>query len=50
MDHVITTAVAAVYVLILVLSRDLGSAAVFFITYVVMLYVATKGLFIFWPV
>ena len=42
MDHVITTAVAAVYVLILVLSRDLGSAAVFFITYVVMLYVATK--------
>lgn len=41
-DHVITTAIAAVYVLILVLSRDLGSAVVFFITYVVMLYVATK--------
>lgn len=41
-DHVITTAVAAAYVLILVLSRDLGSAAVFFVTYVVMLYVATK--------
>ena len=29
-------------VLVLVLSRDLGSAVVFFITYVVMLYVATK--------
>ena len=42
MDHVITTAVAAAYVLVLVLSRDLGSAVVFFITYVVMLYVATK--------
>ena len=41
-DHVITTAIAAFYVLILVLSRDLGSAVVFFITYVVMLYVATK--------
>lgn len=41
-DHVITTAVAAAYVLTLVLSRDLGSAVVFFITYVVMLYVATK--------
>ena len=42
LDHVITTAVAAAYVLVLVLSRDLGSAVVFFITYVVMLYVATK--------
>ena len=41
-DHVITTIVAAVHVLVLVLSRDLGSAVVFFITYVVMLYVATK--------
>ena len=41
-DHVITTALAAFHVLILVLSRDLGSALVFFITYVVMLYVATK--------
>ena len=35
LDHVITTAVAAAYVLVLVLSRDLGSAVVFFITYVV---------------
>ena len=38
----ITTAVAAAHVLILVLSRDLGSALVFFIAYIVMLYVATK--------
>ena len=41
-DHVITTAVAAAFVLVLVLSKDLGSAVIFFITYVVMLYVATK--------
>ena len=37
---------AAEDVLVLVLSRDLGSAVVFFITYVVMLYVATKSLYI----
>lgn len=37
-----TTVIAAAHVLILVLSKDLGSALVFFITYVVMLYVATK--------
>lgn len=42
-DHVITTIIAAVHVLILVFSRDLGSAVVFFVTYVVMLYVATKN-------
>ncbi|MCI7739460.1 MAG: FtsW/RodA/SpoVE family cell cycle protein [Lachnospiraceae bacterium] len=36
------TVVAAVHVLVLVLSRDLGSALVFFITYLVMVYVATK--------
>ena len=36
------TVVAAVNVLVLVLSRDLGSALVFFITYLVMVYVATK--------
>ena len=38
----ITTAVAAVHVLILVLSKDLGGALIFFMTYLVMLYVATK--------
>ena len=39
---VITTVVAALHVVILVLSRDLGSALVFFVAYIVMLYVATK--------
>lgn len=38
----ITTALAAAHVLILVLSKDLGSASIFCITYLVMLYVATK--------
>lgn len=38
----ITTVLAAAHVLILVLSKDLGSASIFFITYLVMLYVATK--------
>lgn len=36
------TVVAAIHVGVLVLSRDLGSALVFFITYLVMVYVATK--------
>lgn len=43
----ITTVLAAVHVLILVLSRDLGGALIFFITYLVMLYVATRKLFYF---
>ncbi|MCD8046871.1 MAG: FtsW/RodA/SpoVE family cell cycle protein [Clostridiales bacterium] len=38
----ITTAAAAVHVLILVLSTDLGAALIFFITYVIMLYAATR--------
>ncbi|MDD3339982.1 MAG: FtsW/RodA/SpoVE family cell cycle protein [Lachnospiraceae bacterium] len=41
---VIATVVAAAHVGILVLSTDLGTALVFFITYLVMLYVATKKL------
>ncbi len=36
------TAVAAAHVIILVLSRDLGAALIFFVTYLVMLYVATR--------
>lgn len=43
----ITTAVAAVHVLILAVSRDLGTALIFFVTYLVMLYVATRKLFYF---
>ena len=39
---VITTCAAAAHVLVLVLSRDLGGALIFFVTYLVMLYVATK--------
>lgn len=38
----ITTVAAAVHVLILVLSTDLGAALIFFVTYIVMLYVATR--------
>lgn len=39
----ITTIVAAVHVLILVMSRDLGSALIFFITYLLMLFTATSN-------
>ena len=38
----ITTAVAAAYVLVLVIEKDLGAAVIFFVTYLVMLFVATK--------
>ena len=37
----ITTAVAAAHVLVLVMSKDLGSALIFFVTYLLMLFVAT---------
>lgn len=39
---VVTTAVAAFHVLILVVSKDLGAALIVFIVYLVMLYVATR--------
>ena len=39
---VITTCVAAAHVLILVASRDLGAAVIIFMTYLMMLYVATR--------
>lgn len=41
-DVAFTTALAAVHVLILVVSTDLGAALLFFVTYLVMLYVATR--------
>ncbi len=41
-DLAITTVFAAAHVLILVASTDLGGALLFFVTYLVMLYVATK--------
>ncbi len=39
------TAVAGLHVVILVLSRDLGSALIFFVTYILMVFLATKN---FW--
>lgn len=41
----ITTLMAAFHVLVLVLSKDLGSALIFFVTYLVMLYVATRKIY-----
>lgn len=38
----IATTVAAIHVLILILSKDLGNACIFLFTYIVMLYVATR--------
>ncbi len=42
---VIATVLAAIHVLILVVSTDLGGALIFFITYLVMLFIATKNPF-----
>ena len=42
-DVVITTAAAAAHVLILVLSKDLGSALFYFVAYLLMLFVATSN-------
>ncbi|MFI3176958.1 MAG: FtsW/RodA/SpoVE family cell cycle protein [Eubacteriales bacterium] len=39
---VIATVGAAIHVLILVLSKDLGSALIYYVAYVIMLYVATR--------
>lgn len=41
----IATVVAAAHVLILVVSKDLGGALIFFVTYLIMLYVATRKIF-----
>lgn len=38
-----TAAVAGIHVIILVISRDLGSALIFFVVYVLMIFVATKN-------
>lgn len=38
----LSAVVAAIHVMILVCSRDLGSALIFFVTYALMLYAATK--------
>ncbi len=39
-----TTIIAALYVLVLAMARDLGAATIFFVTYLVMLYVSTHKL------
>lgn len=41
-DLITTTIFAAAHVLVLVASTDLGGALLFFVTYLVMLYIATK--------
>ena len=43
---IIATVLAAVHVLILVISRDLGSALIFFVTYLVMLFASTRNPFL----
>jgi cell division protein FtsW (lipid II flippase) len=42
-DVVVTTIAAALHVIILVLSSDLGAALIFFVTYICMLFVATRA-------
>lgn len=42
---IITTVFAAVHIGILALSKDLGSALIFFVVYLVMLYIATNKIF-----
>ncbi len=41
---VVTTILAALHVLVLVVSTDLGAAVILFVVYLVMLYVATKNI------
>ena len=47
-DIVVTTALAAFHVLILVASKDLGAALIIFVVYLVMLYVATRQPYMYW--
>ena len=44
---IITSVIAAVHVLMLVVEKDLGAAVIFFVTYIVMLYVASRR--VMWP-
>ena len=44
---IITSAVSALFVLTLVASKDLGGALLFYFTFLVMVYVATKKFYIF---
>ncbi len=40
---VVVSAVAAIHVLVLVVERDLGGALIFFVTYLIVLYVASRN-------
>ncbi|MBR5361618.1 MAG: FtsW/RodA/SpoVE family cell cycle protein [Lachnospiraceae bacterium] len=42
-DVCIATLIAAIHVIVLVLSRDLGSGLIFFVTYIFMLFIATRS-------
>lgn len=42
-EYAISACVAAIHVIILVLSKDLGSALIFFMTYLFMLFIASKN-------
>lgn len=42
-DIIISSAIAMIHVLILVASKDLGSAVIFFVVYICMLFVATRN-------
>ena len=46
-QFIITSGVSAVFVLILVASKDLGGALLYFFTYLVMVYAATQKFYIF---
>ena len=43
-DLLLISAAAAVHVIILVLSRDLGSALIFFVVYLALIYISTENL------
>lgn len=46
-DIIIATVIAACHVMILVLSKDLGSGLVFFITYMFVLFISTRSYILF---
>lgn len=46
-DIFIATIIAACHVLILVISRDLGSGLIFFVTYLFMLFISTRSYILF---
>lgn len=42
-DYCLSAVVAAIHVIILVVSKDLGSALIFFVAYIIMLFIASKN-------